>query len=169
MKSLKGIPGCSGYTLAEVVVAISITAIFFSFTLAFPGANRQKLNVAASIVAEDIRLVQQLDMNQDQDAVYTVLFDCQNDLYYIQKGVSSFKKVQLPHGVDLVSTNFDFDNYSGNGCDHKLRFNTRGEPVRNNGILCGGHLSLRDKNGNFLYVIVASITGRVRIDKIPPL
>ena len=167
MKSLKGILCCSGYTLAEVVVAISITAIIFSFTLVFPGANRQKLNVAASVVAEDIRLVQQLNMNQD--GVYTVLFDCQKDIYYIQKGVSSYKKVQLPNGVDLVSTNFDFDNYSGNGCDHKLRFNIRGEPVRNNGILCGGHLSLRDKNGNFLYVIVASVTGRVRTDKIPPL
>lgn len=166
MKSLKGSLCSSGYTLTEVVVAISITAIFFSFTLVSPGANRQKLNVAASVVAEDIRLVQQLNMNQD--AVYTVLFDCQKEIYYIQKGISLYKKIQLPDGVDLVSTNFDFDNYSNNGCDHKLRFNIRGEPIRNNGILCGGHLSLRDKNGNCLYVIVASVTGRLRVDTTPP-
>ncbi|TEB09581.1 hypothetical protein Pmgp_03012 [Pelotomaculum propionicicum] len=147
-------------------MVLSITVIFLGFTLALPGANKQKLDVAASTVAEDIRLVQQLNMNQD--AVYTVLFDCQNDIYYIQRGLSLYKKVQLPYGVDLVLTNFDFDNYSDNGCDHKLRFNIRGEPVRNNGILCGGHLSLRDKNGNFRYVIVASVTGRVRTDKVPP-
>lgn len=152
MKSFKGILCRSGYTLTEVVVVISITAIFFSFTLVIPGANRQKLNVAASVVAEDIRLVQQLNMNQD--AVYTILFDREKDLYYIQKGVRSYKEVQLPHGVDLVFANFE---------NNKLRFDTKGDPNR------GGHLSLRDKNGNFLYVIVASITGRVRIDKIPPL
>jgi len=143
----------SGYTLAEVVVVLSITVIFLGFTLVFPGAaNRQNLDVAASVVAEDIRLAQQLNM--DQDALYTVLFDCQNDLYYIQKGVGSYKKVQLPHGIDLVFTNFD---------NNKLRFNTKGDPSS------GGHLTLRDKNGNFRYVIVASVTGRVRTDKIPPL
>ncbi len=151
MKICKRIFYCSGYTLAEVVVVLSITVIFLGFTLVFPGANRQKLDVAASIVAEDIRLVQQLNMNQD--AVYTVLFDCQNDSYYIQKGISSYKKVQLPNGIDLVFTNFD---------SNKLRFNPKGDPNR------GGHLSLRDKNGNFRYVIVASLTGRVRTDKIPP-
>ncbi len=152
MKAFRGILRCDGYTLAEVVVAISITAIFFSFTHVFPGADRQKLNAAASVVAEDIRLVQQLDMNQDV-VPYTVLFNYQEDIYIIKKGVYTYKEVQLPKGVDLVYTNFK---------NNELRFDRKGDPN------CGGHLSLRDKNGNFLYVIVASLTGRVRIDKIPP-
>jgi Tfp pilus assembly protein FimT len=151
MKTFKGIFCYSGYTLAEVVVVLCITVIFLGFTLVFPCANRQKLDAAAAVVAEDIRLAQQLNMNQD--AVYTILFDCHNDLYYIQKGVGSYKKVQLPHGIDLVFTNFD---------SNKLRFNAKGNPNS------GGHLSLRDKNGSFRYVIVASLTGRVRTDKIPP-
>ncbi len=154
MKSFNRIFCRSGYTLAEVVVVLSITVIFLGFTLVFPGAaNRQKLDVAASVVAEDIRLAQQLNMNQDHDVGYTVSFNCQSDLYYIQKGVGSYKTVQLPHGIDLVFTNFD---------SNILRFNAKGNPTR------GGHLTLRDKNGNFRYVIVASVTGRVRTDKIPP-
>lgn len=157
----------NGFTLLEFIIVFSIAAVFLSFTPAFYGAlERQKLYSAASVMAEDIRLAQQLNINQD--AVYTVLFDSVNDRYFIQRDINTYKKVDLPGGIDLVSTNFDFDNAAWNGFDNKLRFNTRGEPFRINGFLYGGQISLKDKNGEFLYVIVASITGRVRIDRNPP-
>lgn len=147
----KGFFDSSGFTLAELAVVVLISGFFLGFALMLPGAYRQKLAATASVLAEDIRLVQQLNANQD--AVYTILFDCPDDLYLIHKGARAYKKVKLPHGVDLVATNFD-----GN----KLRFNTRGDPIG------GGHLSLRDKKGNTLYVIVAAVTGRVRVDGVPP-
>lgn len=157
----------NGFTLLEFIIVFSIAAVFLSFTPAFYGAlERHKLHSAAAVMAEDIRLAQQLNINQD--AVYTVLFDSVNERYFIQRDINTYKKVDLPGGIDLVSTNFDFDNSAWNGFDNKLRFNTRGEPFRINGILYGGHISLKDKNGEFLYVIVASITGRVRIDRNPP-
>ncbi len=157
-----------GFTILETVIVILLAGLFLGLALgAFTAVNRHNLHAAANIIAQDIRLAQQLNMSDD-DAVFTLLFDLENDRYFIHKGIRLYKKVSLPAGVDLVATNFDFDNNSGNGCDNKLRFNKRGEPYRTNGILCGGHLSLRDSNGNFLYVIVASITGRVRIDTKPP-
>lgn len=156
-----------GFTLLELIIVFSITIIFLYFTPVFSRVfDRQKLHFTAAVMAEDIRLAQQLNINQD--AVYTTLFDCVNDRYYIQKNVYTYKKADLPGGIDLVSTNFDFDNNQGNGCDNRLRFNTRGEPFRINGFLYGGHISLRDQNGEFLYIIVASVTGRVRIDRNPP-
>lgn len=156
-----------GFTLIESVVVILIAGVILSCTFSIKGfTDRQKLTAAASQVAADIRLTQQLNMNQD--GVYRLVFDCRNEKYYIIKGLSVYKTVCLPSGIDLVATNFDFDNNSGNSLDNELRFNANGEPFRINGVLIGGHLSLRDKNGNFLYVIVASVSGRVRVDTAPP-
>lgn len=157
----------SGFTLIETVIVLLIASILL--TLAFATdkhLNSQKLNAAAAMIAEDIRLTQQLNMKQD--GLYTMIFDFVNERYYIKKYMDIYKKVELPGGIDLVYTNFDFDNNPYNGPDHRLSFNTRGEPVRANGVLIGGHLSLKDKNDNILYVIVASLTGRVRIDTSPP-
>lgn len=156
-----------GFTLLETIVVLVITTIFVFFAFAADKHFiRQKLNAAAAMIAEDIRLTQQLNMKQD--GLYTMIFDFANERYYIKKYMDIYKKVELPGGIDLIYTNFDFDNNPYNGPDHRLSFNTRGEPVRANGVLIGGHLSLKDKNDNILYVIVASLTGRVRIDTSPP-
>ena len=156
-----------GFTLLETTIVLVIVTIFVLFALTInKHLNSQKLNAAAAMIAEDIRLTQQLNMKQD--GLYTMIFDFVNERYYIRKHMVIYKKVYLPGGIDLVYTNFDFDNNPHNGPDHRLSFNTRGEPIRANGVLIGGHLSLKDNDGNTLYVIVASITGRVRIDTSPP-
>jgi len=155
--------------LFEVVLALLIAIMFSGIALASSNlANRQKLNLAANLICKDIRLIQQ--QNADNNGTYAILFDCCNDVYYLKKCETGAKcrKVVLPAGIDLTATNFDFDNNPNNGCDNELRFNSKGEPFRNTGILCGGHLGLRNKNNKFLYVIVASVTGQVRIDINPP-
>lgn len=157
----------AGFTLIETAIVVFIACMILSLSLSYTNvADRYKLKTSASIIAEDIRLAQQLNMNQD-NYLYTVLFDCYNERYYILKNINTYKIVTLPAGIDLVQTNFDFDN-TYYGCDNKLRFNIKGEPCNKSGFLCGGHLMLRDKNGNNLYVIVASKTGRVRIDSVAP-
>ena len=156
-----------GFTLLELIMVIAITIIFLCFITVFPRLfERHKLYSAAAVMAEDIRLAQQLSINQD--GIYTVVFDCWNDSYYIQRDNILYQNSKLPGGIKLAATNFDFDNNAGNGCDNRLMFNSRGEPFRINGYLYGGHIIIRNKNGERLYVIVASITGRVRIDKEPP-
>lgn len=159
-----------GFTLIEIVIVVSIASVLLGFAIISSGTiNRQKLSIATSTIAEDIRLTQQKALNRESDLyTYRIKFDCDNDKYSIKKGVNAYKTVNLPAGVDLVATNFDWDNNPYNGYDNDLRFNQKGEPIRITGINCGGYLSLKDKSGNFLYVIVASLTGRVRIDIKPP-
>ena len=166
-RNYKQIFSNSGFSLIETAIVLLITVFFITFAFtADRHFSRQKLNAAAAIIAADIRLTQQLNMKQDGQ--YIMLFDFVNERYYIRKLMANYKKVNLPAGIDLIYTNFDFDNNPSNGPDNRLSFNSRGEPVRANGVLMGGHLSLRDKNGNMLYIIVASLTGRVRIDTSPP-
>lgn len=158
-----------GFSLFEVILVLFITMMFSGIALASSNlANRQKLNLAANLICCDIRKVQQ--QNIDNNGTYAILFDCYNDIYYLKKcEVGAIcQKVVLPAGIDLTATNFDFDNNPGNGYDNELRFNLKGEPFRKNGILCGGHLGLKNKNNKYLYVIVASVTGQVRIDTEPP-
>jgi len=165
----KVIAASSGFSLFEVVFTLLITILFSGIALASSNlADRQKLNFAANLVCKDIRWIQQ--QNEDNNGTYAILFDCWNDVYYLKKCEAGAKsrKVFLPAGIELTATNFDFDNNSDNGYDNELRFNSKGEPFRNTGILCGGHLGLRNKNKKYLYVIVASVTGQVRIDTNPP-
>ncbi|MDD4334956.1 MAG: hypothetical protein PHY77_05040 [Desulfotomaculaceae bacterium] len=163
----KIVSNINGFTLLEFIIVFSLVAVFICFTPVFSRAfERHKLYSAASVIAADLRLAQQLNINQDAD--YAVIFDCVNERYLIQRGVRKYKITNLPGGIDLVTTNFDFDNDSRNGFDHLLRFNARGEPFRNNGFLNGGHICICNKNNEFIYVIVASITGRVRVDSKPP-
>lgn len=159
----------AGCSILELLVIMAITAAIIMMSLVFRDfIHAGRLSTAAALVAQDIRLTQQLNMNQD--ATYLINFDCQNNKYYITRLTKVTKRVNLPAGIELVRTNFDFDDTASNGYDNRLGFNTRGEPIRkNSGYLYGGHVVLRDKNGKLLYVIVASITGRVRIDTNPPL
>ncbi|NQS76729.1 MAG: prepilin-type N-terminal cleavage/methylation domain-containing protein [Peptococcaceae bacterium] len=155
-----------GFTLLECIIVCAIIAVFISFTpVFFRVLERQKLHATAHLMVADLRLVQQYSINGDID--YSIHFDPVNDRYLLKKGVYSHKTTYLPGGINLVTTNFNFEN-SPDNCDHKLRFNLRGEPVRKNGALVGGHVSVCNKYDEFLYVIVASITGRVRVDSKPP-
>jgi prepilin-type N-terminal cleavage/methylation domain-containing protein len=141
-----------GFTLIEIAVVVLITSMLFGFAVVSFGAiNRQNLNIAASMMAEDIRLTQQLSLNQDGE--YRIIFDCSNEKYYITKEVKAYKIVNLPAGVDLYNTNFPF---------HELKFNQKGTPSQ------GGTVTLSNRQRNYLYVIVMPVTGRVRIDtKLP--
>ncbi len=168
MLNLKGNAiNINGFTLLEFIIVFSLFAILISCTPVFFRAfERHKLYSAAKTIAADLRLAQQLSMNQD--TFYTMLFDCENERYYIQRESSTYKKVNLPEGINLVATNFDFDNKPSNGLDHRLRFNAKGEPYREKDFLAGGHITICNKNDDFLFIVVASITGRVRVDTKPP-
>ncbi|MBC7105566.1 MAG: hypothetical protein H5T97_06490, partial [Firmicutes bacterium] len=103
--------------------------------------------------AADIRRVQEMNRNCDGKA-YLIQFDCTNDRYLVKEGLRVLRAASLPPGVDLVWTNFTYD---------QVGFDTRGVPVPH-----GGTLALCDGGGRYLYVIVASVTGRVRVAPVPP-
>jgi Tfp pilus assembly protein PilE len=142
-----------GFTFIEISVVLLISIILLSFSLPISGAfSRQKLNAAASMMMEDIRLTQKLNENQD-NSIYRIKFDCGVETYYISKNVSIYKKVTLPAAVDLVRTSFT---------NNELSFNEKGVPSM------GGTVTLGDRRGNFLYVKVLPVTARVRVDPSPP-
>lgn len=145
----------NGFTLMEIMVVVLIAGLLLGSSLVcFRMFAQQRLGVAAALVEEDIRWVQQMNMSGDK--VYSLLFDPAADRYLITTGfgLAAVKVVRLPQGVELVATNF----VSGT-----LGFGTSGKPYPR-----GGHLVLADRWGGFRYVIVQTITGRVRVDVVPP-
>jgi len=148
-----------GFSIIEIGVVLLISITLLAFTFSISGAfSKQKLNAAASMLMEDIRLTQKLCENQE-NSTYAIVFDRVNEIYYISRNTDIYKRVRLPAGIDLVGTNFKVN---GLLVDN-LSFNTKGRP---SGV--GGHVTLGDKKGNYLYVIVLSVTGRVRVDVSEP-
>lgn len=150
----KAILSRRGFSLIEIMVVLAIALSLAGFTLAVSGGHsRQKLNLTASTLAEDVRLTQKL--NQREDGKYKIYFDDVNKRYIISRGVYAYKIVKLPVGIDITGSTFP---------EKKLWFIANGSP---NPTL-GGHVTMIDKKNNKLYVIVTPFTGRVRIDKTPP-
>lgn len=138
--------------LALVVLMMGILAI-----VAIPsfvqGGNFYRLQIAADEVVADIRSIQQRALTEENNT-YALQFDPTNEKYDLRSGAKILRLVWLPPTTDLEYTNFP-----GN----RLSFSTKGVPSQ------GGHLRLKDKtSGKCLYVIVAAVTGRVRIDTVVP-
>lgn len=156
-------------TLLEVAVATLLLVTMMG--LAVPNmvtiVARYRLEMAARQLAADLREVQQQALMTEgtyvgADTTYYVQFDPTNDLYRLHRGMTAYRTVRLPPTVDLVGTNFT---------DNIVRFSARGSPGRGlaGGSGFGGHVSLQDRvRGDWRYVIVAGVTGRIRIDRVPP-
>lgn len=153
----EGVERLRGFTLFETLLALILIGATVSLVAlgSYGAKGGYNLSAAAQTISQDIRLVQQMNANQDGTA-YSIIFDCARERYLIVRGlgVSALRVVNLPAGVDLVYTDF---------ADNTLGFYTDGKPRP-----YGGHLALRDRSGRYLYVIVQTITGRVRIDVQPP-
>jgi len=162
-------------TLLEVAVATLLLVTMMG--LAVPNmvtiVARYRLEMAARQLAADLREVQQQALMTEgtyagADTTYYVQFDPTNDLYRLHRGMTAYRTVRLPPTVDLVGTNFkDSDGVIRNS----LRFSGSGRPgpglTGPSGF--GGHVSLQDRvSGERRYVIVAGVTGRIRIDRVPP-
>lgn len=143
-----------GYTLVETVMVL----VFLGLVLAagLPATAQAvagcALNVAASRMLADVREAREQALAQG--TVWSVRFYPETESYRIYSGSRVLKSVKLPSGVDLVWTNFP--NY------HTLTFTASGAPSQ------GGHVSLTVDNRAWRYVIVMPVTGRVRVDTVPP-
>lgn len=146
--------------MVELTVSMLLVVIMLAIT--FPVFNRSlaksNLYAAARQISGHIRETQQMAMTE-QDT-YHLLFDLkkQGGYYRIKDGMVTIKKCALPFNVTVTNTNFSTaaDN------KYKLFFGPNGRPVR------GGTVTLKNTNGDFLYVIVAVHSGRVRVDDKPP-
>jgi prepilin-type N-terminal cleavage/methylation domain-containing protein len=147
----------TGFTIIEVTVVLLIISIVFIAALPVTGKAASFFNLrhTANQMAADIREVQQRALSESS-SLYMI--DFYPDKYVIKKSSHSvaiiIDAVYLPQGIRIDDTNFSED---------QIRFSAEGTPNM------GGTVTLRDQKTNkFMFVIVASITGRVRVSDQPP-
>lgn len=145
--------GSPGFVLLEMVVALFLFS--FLFVLAVPTlAHLQRkftLLGCAHQVAGIIRLAQIEAIEGETQTKVT--FDIVGNRVIFRGKDNTSTKYTLPGGVFLYTTNFP---------SHELSFLPQGTP------LCGGTVVLRTKTVR-KYVIVAPVTGRVRVSDTPPI
>lgn len=141
--------------MAELLVALAIAALVL--LLVFPVHryfSAWPLQGAALELAARVREMRHAAVASGQQTELAFfLFD---GLYRV-RCPERITLVRLPAGVSFASINFPSD-----GVRHTLSFRFTGAPNQ------GGHLTLRNRAGQRLYVIVTPVTARVRISSQPP-
>jgi len=141
-----------GYTLIELIVVIGIISLLLG--LGINGLNYliqwNKLNTAAALLSSELK-------NTQSRAFYEgVYFKLQYmpslDKYRVYKQTELIDDIILKD-IDLFNTNFTNNN---------LYFYPNGVPSM------GGTVTLKNKRGKVLYVIMTPVTARVRVSTNPP-
>lgn len=155
-------PRHKGFTLIEIVIVLMIIAVLMtSAAWSFKGFMAAvNLQIAGDRLVQEIRNTQQsaLAENSTEYSYFMQFYPDPVNAYVIKRSATPgpiiLATVRLPGSVTLVTTNFD---------SQMLSISNRGIPAR------GGTITLKNRvNGKLRYVIVASITGRVRVSDRPP-
>ena len=141
-----------GYTLIELMVVVAIISILFG--LGINGIDSliqwNKLNTAANMLSSELKIAQSRAFYEG--VYYKLQFWPTLDRYRIYKQTELYKDTQL-EDIDLFNTNFT---------DNNIYFYPSGVPGQ------GGTVTLKNKKGKVLYVIMTPVTARVRISTKPP-
>ncbi len=145
------------FTLIELLCVVSLLALICA--IAAPAfrdlSHRRNLNIAARTMATEMRKVQQRAIMAGCGQI--IEFVSSNRYRVIDGKTEERYNVFLPEGITIRNVNFPrFENV------HYLRFNYNGSPSS------GGTVTFENSGGDLLYVIVAPVTGRVRISEDPP-
>jgi len=141
-----------GFTLIELIVVVGIIALLLGLSL--NGLNNliqwNKLNVAAALLSSELKNIQSRAFYEG--VYYKLQFWPTLDRYRIYRQTELIQDIIL-EGVDLFNTNFT---------DNNLYFYPSGVPGQ------GGTVTLKNKRGKVLYVIMTPVTARVRVSPEPP-
>jgi len=141
-----------GYTLIELMVVIGIISLLLG--LSINGINNLiqwgKLNTAATLLSSELKNTQSRAFYEG--VYYKLQFWPTLDRFRIYKQTELYKDIQL-EDINLFNTNFTDDN---------LYFYPNGVPSM------GGTITLKNKRGRVLYVIMTPVTARVRVSPDPP-
>jgi len=146
-----------GFTLIELMVVVGIIALLLGLSL--NGLNNliqwNKLNAAAALLSSELKNTQSMAFYEGVYYIiqfYPTFNNPTLNKYKIIKGSKLYKEVKL-EGVELFKTNFT---------DDKVYFYPNGVPSM------GGTVTLKNKIGKVLYVIMTPVTARVRVSPEPP-
>ena len=141
-----------GYTLVELMVVVGI--IFLLLGLSFNGLYNliewSKLNRAAALLSSALKNTQSRSFYEG--IYYKLQFWPALDRYRIYQQIELIDDIIL-EDIDLFNTNFT---------DNNLYFYPNGVPSM------GGTVTLKNKKGKILYVIMTPVTARVRVSPEPP-
>ncbi|MHC2994423.1 MAG: prepilin-type N-terminal cleavage/methylation domain-containing protein [Candidatus Atribacteria bacterium] len=141
-----------GFTLIELMVIVTIISLLLGLGINGISSLIQwnKLNTVAALLSSELKSAQSRAFYEG--VYYKLQFWPSLDRYRIYKQTELYKEIQLD-GIDLFNTNFTDDN---------LYFYPNGVPGQ------GGTVTLKNKKGKILYVIMTPVTARVRISPDPP-
>jgi Tfp pilus assembly protein FimT len=114
-----------------------------------------KLNTAAALLSSELKNTQSRAFYEGiyYKIEFYATFDCPTlNKYKIFKGSELYKEIKL-EGVELFKTNFT---------NNKVFFYPSGVPGQ------GGTVTLKNKRGKVIYVIMTPVTARVRVSPEPP-
>jgi len=141
-----------GYTLIELMVVVSIISLLLG--LGINGLDYliqwNKLNTAAALLSSELKNTQSRAFYEG--LYYKLQFWPTLDIYRIYKQTELIDDIILKD-IDLFNTNFT---------DNNLYFYPSGFPGQ------GGTITLKNKRGKILYVIMTPVTARVRVSPEPP-
>lgn len=153
----------AGYTLVELMVTVALVGVIAGMAApAFYGVvAHYRLETVAWEIAVNIRHVQQRAIT-DSHAGYKIAFVLDREYYRIHLNAEKpmeYERHEMPPGIDLESTTFGQVSSSV----RELTFGVKGNPLPG-----GGTITLHSSNGEYRYVIVTPVTGRVRVSREPP-
>lgn len=147
---------CSGFSLLELLVVTAMISMICGMGMMRLGESvaEYELSAAALELAADLRWMQQMAVNSPASSggpFYLMIIDhstCAR--YQIAAATKTLKWTRLPDSVRLADV------------QEKIMFNSNGSPYKARSFVLQ---SLRLKKNR--YVIVAAVTGRVRISNTP--
>ena len=141
-----------GYTLIELMVIVGIIALLLGLSLNGLDYLIQwnKLNTAAALLSSELKNTQSRAFYEG--VYYKLQFWPTLDRYRI------YKQTQLIDDIILKDINLFNTNFTNNN----LYFYPNGVPSM------GGTVTLKNKRGKVLYVIMTPVTARVRVSTEPP-
>jgi len=141
-----------GYTFIELMVVVGIISLLLAFSInaLYNLQQWNKLSTAATLLSSELKNTQSRAFYEG--VYYKLQFWPTFDRYRIYKQTELYKDIQLEN-IDLFNTNFTNNN---------LYFYPNGVPGQ------GGTVTLKNKIGKVLYVIMTPVTARIRISPEPP-